>query len=934
MAAFNEPQQTPNVGIRGNPESQVTLKKSESLVGPSSTPAFTNAFIELANVPNAITQFGMELGKNASDSLMDKWAIESGKNPHGNLLPAITDADKRYSQSYSNQASVSLGLNGQALVANANDEISKLNKITPEAILSYKQNIMEGLQNNLDLAPDNIRPHLENQFGQAVINNVSQLNTKMISQQKADAKDKQDVSNDTLIKGMYNDAFIGDKDAAYQGLQDFKEILKSQRESGTISRKEESANYDAAKMNFYSGVYSRGANDAKISEKIPKSLRNPNAESLPEYLRNMQSTMPDSLTPLEKISVSDQVLQYVQKIHNQEAQDNQLIVSQLNRALSESSLTQSMLTQAESTLDPTDYNNFMSKMWSYRNKQKTANNNIQFTAENFSNVDVMAQASDANKNAAYTALTAKAMQDNPDLTEFQAQTGVVKGGAAEIPAYTKHINGKLLAGGPEQVLEALEAIHSIQDYDKSENIIGVDKNGMAIANLFDEQIRAGVDATSSLISARELVLNKTKDQQEAMERKYVEYKKDNLNTDSQIEKHAKTLLGAANHWFSANDEVANLPLVANRLNAAWAVEFKRAGSASGADKAVSESVKRAYGESWVNGRKQITFLPVEKIAGVGQDATGIIHNDIHENLNVMLRDTVNAYKDKRIDYFFRSMPPVAGKPLQVEKVYRNTNQESIEGLPEHEGLVQTFNLSVTAGDTMLLSNNAQQPYVGSYDLGLTDAKGYPADFGLVSNGQSHFFQYKPDIKKIQLQRNEMRNNKTAQQHESIMKREAFIANAYNKSGEIKTNIDKFIEKQTNDEDKILSSLEGQQLALDTKAATPEVNIAKENKTTNEQSNEINVDDIVIDLPTDKANLKGTLESMNDLLNHRIINKFEQKSEIIALVRSLPNKPDMNGKSITRINHLLQRVFPQVEEKDYPVLLEYFMKMFPPVKGDR
>ena len=104
MAEIGLPQPEERIGIRGNPESLPVFKSHEKLNATGSVPGFVSAFNDLATTPSALGQLFSNLATSSSNKLMDKWGYELGSNPKGNLLPSITEADKRFEMAYSNQA--------------------------------------------------------------------------------------------------------------------------------------------------------------------------------------------------------------------------------------------------------------------------------------------------------------------------------------------------------------------------------------------------------------------------------------------------------------------------------------------------------------------------------------------------------------------------------------------------------------------------------------------------------------------------------------------------------------------------------------------------------------------------------------------------------------------------------------------------------------
>ncbi len=419
-------------------------------------------------------------------------------------------------------------------------------------------------------------------------------------------------------------------------LESFKNDLASQRASGIIDRKTEASLYDSARLSYYSGLYSRGAVDAKTGKKLP------------EYLRGMQKNLSKDLTPLDTITVSNNVLNYMGAVHNAEAQDNQLIVSDLNRSLVEKTLTPAMLAQAESQLPEAEMNNFMTKLWTAKNAQTKEQASVEDLANNFTNLLSMSQASNKEKKGAFDAMVFKKMQEDPSQDPLQVKSAIANSAGGEFPSFTKQLDAMVQSGTPEQIYQAGRAIASISN-NSPQNIASLSPETRAISSIFEDLREAGTDSNTAAMAAREQVLNKSKDQQEANQLQWNQFQKDNLSTPQQVQKLAKKMLSKP---YGA--DIPNLPQVSNSIMKAWQANYKLTnGNVAAADKLTEDGLKRSYGETRVNGSRQVVYAPLEKTIGIGGDGIGLIHNDMVRNINPQLEASKQAFDKGSTDFYYR-----------------------------------------------------------------------------------------------------------------------------------------------------------------------------------------------------------------------------------------------------------------------------------------
>lgn len=710
-------------GIRGNTKETPILERKETPQTTTSMPDYASAVGSLALTPTALGNISSSIAMQSSIAYSKRVGTLLGKNPEGNLLPAFTKTDEAFVQSYTAQAEATLGLQANALINQSENELNQMFKLTPEALGDYTSSTAKGLQGILAQAPDNIRTQLENKYSQKLMDSSQSFNNKMVNQQKEETKTHQEVYNNSQVKDAFQTSFSGNSKQGLQNLEEFKKSLAQQRAAGIIDEKQEKSLYDAAKLNHYSGVYSKGASD---------SIKN---NSFPEYLRGLHKDMPNNLSESEKIQVLNNVMTYSTAIKNAEAQDNQLIVSQLTRALSEGSLTGSMLSEAQQQLPATEFNNFITKMWSHKNKTEDATAKIQELASNFTDALTTSKATPDQLNKAFDALTVAELQKHPDQDLLQVQTGIVKSAGTEVPGFTSQLDTMLTRGDAGQAYRAMRSYNEIFDYNK-QNVSKVSKEGQAIATIMDDLHQvAGIPQDEAWAQAREMVYPKNKEEAELREAQYKEYQKDHLSTTAQQTNKAKAMLNT--DWFTT---VPDLPYVANRINRVWKDWFLKTGDVNAANTLTKKSMSFAMGNSQVNGTKQHVFMPVESLAGInpGKDSQIIIQKDIESNVAEQFKTGKEAYDNGLVDWYYKvkERQDKSG-PVEVERFYRDSNT------------TDTLYLNITASNNLQLTQDAHSPYAGYYDVGIVSKDGIPAPSAMVSIGQSPTFAYRPNLGFIQ-----------------------------------------------------------------------------------------------------------------------------------------------------------------------------------------
>jgi len=656
-----------------------TIERKEAPSAGVQAPGYQQAFSQMAMTTSAMSSLASNISMSAGLQLAKNRGTLSGQNPQGDLLPSITKADEAFNASYSSQAQATLGLQANSLMNQGEEMLNQSYKLSPDMIQKYQTSTAKGLESILSNAPSTIRSSMQAQYAEKLQNTGHQLNNKMISEQKQETKAKQEVYNNSQVKEAYETAFSGNQEQGVGNLESFKKDLANQRASGIIDPKQEAALYDAAKLNLYSGAMSKGAADAKDNKKLA------------EYLRGMHKSLPDNLTEAEKVTVMSNTMQYVNAVHATEAQDDQLTISQLNRALSENMMTGSMLAQAQQSLPPTEFNNFMTKLYGYKDKKYKSQQAIQEIANNFDDAVKIRSATPDQINKAFDALTHDSMMKHPEQTLIQTQTAIAKGAGKEAPAFTSQLDTMLTRGDPTQAYTAMRAYNEVHDYAPL-NVDSMSKKGQAMATMINDlhQI-GGLPLVEAWTQAREAVYNQTPEQREMREASYKEYSKDHFaTTDNLISKTTKLLdLG----WFSGT-HVPDMPYVANRTMRLWKDWYMTTGDAGAADSLTKKSLASTYGISNVNGEKQKVFMPVEMVAGIGNDAPEIVQNDISRDIGLQLEDTKKAYDDGFVDWYYKAADRADNEkgPVKIERIYRG---QSTTKLPK-TGLIESGNIDLNS----------------------------------------------------------------------------------------------------------------------------------------------------------------------------------------------------------------------------------------------
>lgn len=749
MADFNGPEQTPNVGVRGNPESLPVLKRQEQTNAAGQIPNFHSAFNELAVTPTSLGELSTQFMTSASNALMDKWGYEVGQNPHGNLFPSITKADQRFAEVYSRQAQATLGLQANKMMLEGQMELDKAYKLTPGMIDSYTTNMAKGLDQIVAQAPDNIKGSLQADVGGSLARSTYQLNNKMTSQQKTEYKDQMALYSQTQTKSIYEAGMSGDEKGA-KSIRD-RQIERNNQlhESGVISAGEAAANNETAKQTYLTAIYSQRAIEARKNGKLEP------------YLRDLANNKPKDATFLQWQAVGKNVLGNVSQIDALERRDQTLTTAQFDLAIAEQRVTSESIEELKSQVSPEQFTRSMISYSNALNKRNSTQQTVSNLATNWGSPVAQADAGAKAQNETFQALTTAYQQKQSamgkgEVSEIEAKTVVAQSAGASIPQFTSELNNMLISGNPNLMIQASNAYRVLGGIKAP-----ISSQARAMVFGFDSQIQQGRTPEEAAQIARDNIAPKSNDELQAQENQWTDYRKKHLATFTDQTHFAKGLMNIP--WHS---EVPNMPALTIQVNKAFESNLKLLNGDVEAAKAMTRSnLEQSYGTTYVNGHKEYTYLPIEKFMGVDNGAAGVIQNNVAMQASRQLEATRKAYEAGHTDfyydlpdrpsfekaveakkelnelldktsYFERSnnneffdrvaeLKKTIGsyadnKPIKIRKVWRG-EEESISNTLPTKGLITAGNINLE-NRKKLLNSNGTTSSVSTITIGIENGK--------------------------------------------------------------------------------------------------------------------------------------------------------------------------------------------------------------------
>lgn len=771
-------------GIRGTNSPVPVMQRQVETKAETPIPAFGAAFTALAFTPDTIGQLGASMSLQAGVAIAKSRGQSLGKNPEGDLLPAITDVDKAFVNSYSAQAEATLGLQAQALMSKGQEELAQANRLTPGLISSYNQNMAEGLEGILQHAPSTVRGEMENQYSHELMSSSHQLSMSMISQNKAEAKETAQVYSSHQMQQMHDAQLDGNSQLAQQIYETSMKSNSANLASGQLTPLQAEANNTKFRLNYLSGI------------EIQKALAARQSGKLEGFLSGMIDKKPKSVSWSDWENVRNNTVSYIGAVENLDNRDQSLILSQANAQSALGPLNENYIAELREELTPTRFNTFMSSYISKR--QKGASNQVAVNdlVGDYHNPEAYRTAKPDQINQAFDqvaqAAIIKAQNNGVNLSQRQAELESASTAGVAVPKFVSKLNLDLQSGNPQLMMNASEDLQALTAQN-GQLAQGVQKQSYAMSRAFQDFLHEGYPTDAAAQMAKEVVFNKNKDVMESNEIMIGDWRKKTLRDPAHTATWARNMAGISSSTSIDNPGAFYLQMkTAMEDNMRWLN-----GDVQGAEKMLRDGIQKTYGTTRVNGSEKFVYMPIEKVVGLESGATPLIQEDIYHQVNGQIKATKAAYDSGNMSYYYRLKDRVtleqytqaklemnaafnlktitasarqpetlksltegtgpagiyksvakqraivkqfeAGSPIEVEMVHR--------GPKGTDGPVESYQIT-TESSPFLATSSGEDPVIGDYDLRMTNGKGNSFPLTGVFSGQQNHPVYRPDARWI------------------------------------------------------------------------------------------------------------------------------------------------------------------------------------------
>lgn len=608
------------------PRGEELPKPYQRQVGAEVTtlPDMQGAVSKFASDTNWMSALGSQVASTASSALASKLGGESGKNPHGDIGIALTDFDKNFKQSYDTQAQATLSVQAQKLISDSNIELAKQPRLSVGMIQNAQAGVGKSLQKIFANAPDSVRPNLEHQYSSVMIQQNESLTRHMITQNREDMRDNTLSGSKVYAENAHSLAMGGDEKGSMATVKDAERSADAAYASRTLTRQEAQTIKDTAQISMLSGKYTR---EMLLAEKNGKRG---------EFEKNLALNPPKDIPDKYHAAVLNNVVGYMgMQDRLRSEQENYLSQEMHNRiATDPNSISGTDWAAFESQVSPLKASQ-MKFNWIQALKAKKSDGMSESDLiRQWGNAEAGANSSEKIKNSAFNSQVASLQTKNPNISHDDAEVQVAMSAGFKIPVFEKTLENKLLNANPVNIQSAVHQMQMLDELEAAHVYSGISQKAKAIGIQFMNQ-RGTMPDTDLARKITDNLTNIDDSMQKTLDNAWnltlSTKRAGGLGASKPLYKFALQETGLkpdkmGGNYFAVlygND-------VYNKLQSNF---ITTRGDYNTALQMTKSYVDQHYGETGINGGRQVTDSPIEKYLGYkSHDVVPFIQQDLLNHL--------------------------------------------------------------------------------------------------------------------------------------------------------------------------------------------------------------------------------------------------------------------------------------------------------------
>lgn len=488
-------------------------------------------------VENSLQIYGAlasQVASNAANERAQLAGITAAQNPRGTLLPAITQVDKTFRDSYREESAKVLSVQANKLLNDLTLEFSQVPNPTGSDLLKFQREAQQGLESLSNLADESIRPELNRAFMQKFDADSFALANRV---QRADFErilDNFNISSQTNLENIYNYSILGMGQAAQDAYTAQINNLESMREH--IGEDKYQQGLVNAKMSLDGAFYEHGLREAYDNKGELAAI---------EYLKNFEKNIPSGLTPFEHEQITGDLYKKLSSMQRIRATADDIEYAKAILKMEQNPDG----TLSASDMDSLQYKVSTATFERIKLKQQIALNNLDsanlagaFLAKNGGNRIALKDLSSSDLDAGFEANLKEIEISQGSMATLEQEAQLATSYDIAIPSFNKKLEGGITSFDPETAVTSSKLFAALRTFNP--NIVEDIPNDIALrASLINSQIIRGKEPLKAVEYASEIMNGLTPEQIKERDDLFKEILNAKYRSPSAQEEFAKKSMG-------------------------------------------------------------------------------------------------------------------------------------------------------------------------------------------------------------------------------------------------------------------------------------------------------------------------------------------------------------------------------------------------------
>lgn len=587
-------------------------QKTEKLTPATIPQPFAQAGRDIAANSNVLSNIGSDLAVKAAVARSELAGIKYGKEPKGELLPAITLSDQAFHKAYRATAISTLSTQANELLNNSIVSVSQANKLTPGLLNSFNDNVTKGFDDIIAQAPSQDKEALREAFASQLINTNAKLQAKMIGEQKEAFKNDFMVYASNTNSEIFNLSSSGMETDSKNLSSSYEANIREQMASGVISSVEGETLLKEARTTQLTG-----REFSKAQSAIERG-------DLSKFLSEYGKSKPNDMTETEWVEVGQKLLNLVNFTDSLESKQQAFKTSEGNLHVVDGTVSNQVISDMQDSLTPTNFNNWLIGYQKALASAADKGAGVAGAIQGFNDIAKFSQLKDKDINAAYNILWAEFANAN-GMDEWSAKSAVATSAGGAIPAYIDELNARGQTSNPEYLESAFNAIQTLKQ-GRAANLKGMNEKTLGMVESYARQRAGGIDPIVAAKNSEKMVLQV--DETEKNRREAVI----NDATKRIFKKNTQELINGAYGMtgIQSSTDPIGLALITKQN---FEDNFRIVGNELDAQNMTRTQMQALYSTTNVNGKAEDgQFETVEMTAGIGKEQLPLIQVQVAQQI--------------------------------------------------------------------------------------------------------------------------------------------------------------------------------------------------------------------------------------------------------------------------------------------------------------